>query len=110
MHLNQAFAPVAIWLNVLVWLVYFPTSILATKDAYMSSGEYNQGQFGHYVTQVFRSSPVVAARPNFMVPFSNCDDGMKLFVAPRGKKVAQLAHESAMIFDTKYVIQNQTSQ
>lgn len=94
--------PTSTWLQCLVSALLL-TPILATRDAYMSSREYNAGMYGPYITQTFRSSPIVAARPNFMIPYSNCDDGMKLFVAPHGDKVQEIASPNAMMFDTKYV-------
>lgn len=57
---------------------------LAEPQAFVRSSDYNDGKFGKYVTQTYRSSNVTAPRLNFMKPFTNCDDGSYLFISPRG--------------------------
>lgn len=58
---------------------------LADQQAFVGDARYNNGDFGHYPHQTFSSREgVEAPRPNFMKPFTNCDDGSYLFVSLRG--------------------------
>lgn len=68
------------------WLSVFSLvcPCLADEVAFFESTKYNNGDYGRYVTQSFRSSEAIAPRLNFMKPFTNCDDGSYIFVAPRG--------------------------
>jgi len=72
------------------------SSLAAAHDeALFRSTEYNAGQYGEYVLQRFTSTNVTAPRLNFMRPFTNCNDGSLLFIAPRGEK----ANSSVCILD-----------
>ncbi|KAK3629071.1 hypothetical protein LTR56_006532 [Elasticomyces elasticus] len=62
----------------------FILSTAAHDEAYHDSGRYNAGQYGDYVEQRFVSTNVTAPKLNFMRPFTNCNDGTYLFLAPRG--------------------------
>lgn len=50
----------------------------------VQSEEYNNGDFGEYPTHKFKTSSIEPPRLNFMKPFTNCDDGTYIFIAPRG--------------------------
>ncbi|WPH03451.1 putative oxidoreductase [Acrodontium crateriforme] len=71
------------WFVVLSSFLSLALGDLAVLD---NNAEYNDGRFGPYVTQSYRSSDVNSPRLNFMKPFTSCDDGSFLFVAPRGGK------------------------
>ncbi|KAK4903430.1 hypothetical protein LTR27_000361 [Elasticomyces elasticus] len=62
----------------------FILSTAAHDEAYHDSGRYNAGQHGDYVEQRFVSTNVKAPKLNFMRPFTKCNDGSYLFLAPRG--------------------------
>jgi hypothetical protein len=65
----------------LSWL----TTCLADQQAFINDARYNDGDYGHYPHQTFFSrAGIEAPRPNFMKPFTNCDDGSYLFVSLRG--------------------------
>lgn len=70
---------------------------LADQTPFYSDSAYNSGKLGKYVTQTFLSNPQVTQVPivNFEKPFTNCDDGSFLFVAPRGV----VARSTPMILD-----------
>jgi hypothetical protein len=68
-------------LTSLSWL----TTCLADQQAFIDDARYNNGDYGHYPHQTFFSrAGIEAPRPNFMKPFTNCDDGSYLFVSLRG--------------------------
>lgn len=46
--------------------------------------QYNEGKYGQYPTHQFKTTIIEPPRLNFMKPFTNCDDGSYIFVAPRG--------------------------
>lgn len=73
--------------------------LTATGEALLRDSAYNDGSYGRYVTQTFKSSNVSATRINMMQPFTGCDDGSYLFVTPRGEDVEQPA---AAIYDPRY--------
>jgi hypothetical protein len=57
----------------------------ADQQAFVNDARYNDGDYGHYPHQTFFSrAGIEAPRPNFMKPFTNCDDGSYLFVSLRG--------------------------
>lgn len=57
------------------------TTCLADQQAFVNDARYNDGDYGHYPHQTFFSrAGIEAPRPNFMKPFTNCDDGSYLFV------------------------------
>ncbi|KAF7187661.1 hypothetical protein HII31_11000 [Pseudocercospora fuligena] len=72
-------------------------SSIADEAPFYANSQYNNGKYGKYVTQTFKSNPAVTAVPvvNFMKPFTNCDDGSYLFIAPRGN----IAQSTPMILD-----------
>ena len=85
------------WLSYssLALAIVFSTFSAAHDEALYKSTEYNGGQYGEYVAQRFVSTNVTAPRVNFMRPFTDCDDGSLLFIAPRGEK----ANSSVVILD-----------
>lgn len=79
-----------------MYLVYLLTSFCALLTtcradlaAFFSNAGYNNGDYGRYVSQTFVSNPAVTSVPvlNFMKPFTTCDDGSYIFIAPRGDAV-----------------------
>lgn len=70
---------------------------LADQAPFLRNSAYNAGKLGKYPTQTFLSNPKVTEVPllNFERPFTNCDDGSFLFVAPRGV----VAKSTPMILD-----------
>lgn len=65
----------------LSWL----STCLADQQAFVNDARYNDGDYGHFPHQTFFSRDgIEAPRPNFMKPFTNCDDGSYLFVSLRG--------------------------
>lgn len=66
-------------------------------EGLVQDADYNEGAYGRYVTQTFRSANVTVPRLNMDMPFSNCDDGSYLFVTPRGEIVM---HPLAAIYDS----------
>ncbi|CAK1361250.1 hypothetical protein CB0940_03356 [Cercospora beticola] len=81
----------------LTFLTTILTPCLADQVAFHADSQYNDGKYGSYVTQIFKSHPQVTAVPivNFMKPFTSCDDGSYLFLAPRG----DAADATPMILD-----------
>ncbi|EMC95695.1 hypothetical protein BAUCODRAFT_499289 [Baudoinia panamericana UAMH 10762] len=67
----------------------------ADEPPFFQSGEYNAGEYGKYVTQNFITANVTVPRLNVNRPFTNCDDGSYLFIAPRG----EVANSSVCILD-----------
>jgi hypothetical protein len=60
-------------------------SCLADQQAFVNDDRYNKGDYGHFPHQTFFSRDgIESPRPNFMKPFTNCDDGSYLFVSLRG--------------------------
>ena len=58
----------------------------ADAEPYYRNDEYNEGAYGRYVQQEYKTSDIAPPRINFMQPFNKpeCDDGSYIFVAPRG--------------------------
>lgn len=70
----------------------------ADDKMFLKNDKYNAGEYGKYVTQHFRTTPIEPPRINFMRPFTNCDDGSYLFITPRGHEVSP----SFYIMDHEY--------
>ncbi|USW53537.1 Putative arylsulfotransferase [Septoria linicola] len=70
---------------------------IADQTPFYANSQYNDAQYGDYVTQTFKSNPQITAVPiiNFMKPFTNCDDGSYLMIAPRGN----VAEATPMVLD-----------
>ncbi|KAK3719322.1 hypothetical protein LTR37_004541 [Vermiconidia calcicola] len=56
----------------------------ADEQPYLRNKEYNEAEYGRYVTQKFKTVDIEAPLLNFMRPFTDCDDGSYIFVSPRG--------------------------
>ncbi|KAK4506138.1 hypothetical protein PRZ48_004103 [Zasmidium cellare] len=86
-------------MSLLVLFTAFLSICLADITPFYANDKYNKGDYGKYATQTFKSNPEVTAVPvvNFMKPFTNCDDGSYLFVAPRGA----VAPSTPMILDMR---------
>lgn len=61
-----------------------------------------EGKHGTYPKHHFKTSVIEPPRLNFEEPFSKCDDGSYMFVAPRGNVVGQ----SFYILDLEYVLRS----
>lgn len=75
----------------------FP-SARADAPVFLQNTKYNAGEYGKYVMQEFKTSHITPPRMNFMKPFTECDDGSYLFIAPRGN----IADSSFYIMDHEY--------
>lgn len=64
---------------------------LPPGEAFFADADYNNGQYGLYVTQTFKSINITVPRLNMQKPFTNCDDGSYLFISPRGNVASPLA-------------------
>lgn len=51
------------------------------------SDEFNDGEYGPWVLQGYHTTHLTSPRVNMMKPFSACEDGSKIFIAPRGEKI-----------------------
>lgn len=60
---------------------------LPPGEAVVQDAEFNNGAYGLYVQQTFKSRNITAPRLNMQQSFTNCDDGSYLFVTPRGEVV-----------------------
>lgn len=60
---------------------------LPPGEAFLQDAEFNNGAYGLYVRQTFKSRNVTVPRLNMQQPFTNCDDGSYLFITPRGEVV-----------------------
>ena len=87
--------------SALAAFVVFTAVCSGSTDHFINSTKYNEGEYGRYVTQNFRTASVKAPKPNLMMPFSACDDGSKLFLSPRGMIPKGEGSEGPMIFDLK---------
>jgi len=86
-----------LFLPVFLLIHSFLTTCLGDERPYFRNESYNNGEYGQYVTQTYRSSDVHSARLNVQSPFSKCDDGSKIFIAPRG----EIADTKLMILDAE---------
>jgi len=80
----------------------FPSAVRADHEGFFRNTEYNEGEFGDYVTQSFHTTDVTAPILNVNKPFTQCDDGSYIFITPRGEKAPShpfiLDHSGAMIW------------
>lgn len=63
------------------------TGQLPPGEAFVQDVEFNNGAYGLYVQQTFKSRNVTVPRLNMQQSFTNCDDGSYLFITPRGEVV-----------------------
>lgn len=94
-------AAITTWVTPFLLLLSSSTQpCLADDKMFLKNNKYNAGEYGKYVTQQFQTSPIEPPRFNMMKPFSECDDGSYLFIAPRG----EVAYSSFYIMDHEYGI------
>lgn len=86
------------WLAPFLLLLASCAPCRADEKMFLQNNKYNAGEYGKYVTQSFKTSPIQPPRFNFMQPFTDCDDGSLLFIAPRG----EVAYSSFYIMDAEY--------
>lgn len=75
------------WFFTLICLISFSwiSACLGDDQVFIQDERYNRGDYGHFPHQTFFSREgIESPRPNFMKPFTNCDDGSYLFVSLRG--------------------------
>ena len=78
-----------IMLNVvLILLVLVIARVQADHGPYFQSAAYDEGKFGEWPTETYRSSPIVGPALNYLQYSDECKDGLYTFIAPRGNKVA----------------------
>lgn len=76
-----------LWPALLSTLLFLALRCRADQQPYYQDARFNDGEYGRYVMQEFKTRPeMVPPRINFMQPFNRpeCDDGSYLFIAPRG--------------------------
>lgn len=86
------------WIAPLLLLLSSSIPCLADQEAFFQDEKYNHEDYGRWVTQKYKTSSIEPPRLNFMQPFTECDDGSYLFIAPRGDE----ANASFYIMDHEY--------
>ena len=74
--------------GVLILLALVITRVKADYGPYIQSAAYDEGKFGEWPTETYRSSPIVGPALNYLQYSDECKDGLYTFIAPRGNKVA----------------------
>ncbi|KAE8154206.1 ASST-domain-containing protein [Aspergillus avenaceus] len=82
--------------GLLIVLALFLVSVCADSGPYLQSSAYDEGRFGEWPTETYRSSPIVGPALNYLQHSDKCKDGLYTFIAPRGSRVA---HPGPMILD-----------
>lgn len=88
------------WLCILLAACLRALLCHADEKSFLKNAKFNDGEYGNYPKHKFRTSIIEPPRLNFMEPFTNCDDGSYIFVAPRGAA----AWSSFYILDHEYVL------
>ncbi|RMY41205.1 hypothetical protein D0866_00742 [Hortaea werneckii] len=74
-----------LWLSLPSTLLLAPIPYsYADEEPFVADEKYNSGDLGRYVTQSYKTTKEIAPRFNINLPFTNCDDGSYIFIAPRG--------------------------
>lgn len=58
--------------------------VSAEQPVFTDSAEFDNETFGKYPVQTFKSTPIVAPRPNFLLWDSRCESDLYTFLTPRG--------------------------
>lgn len=58
--------------------------VSAEQPVFTDSAEFDNETFGKYPVQTFKSTPIVAPRPNFLLRDSRCESDLYTFLTPRG--------------------------
>ena len=74
--------------GVLILLALVIARVQADYGPYIQSAAYDEGKFGEWPTETYRSSPIVGPALNYLQYSDECKDGLYTFIAPRGNKVA----------------------
>ncbi|KAE8387156.1 ASST-domain-containing protein [Aspergillus alliaceus] len=74
--------------GLLILLGLVLVSVRADYGPYFQSADYDEGKFGEWPTETYRSSPIVGPSLNYQKYSDECKDGLYTFIAPRGNKVA----------------------
>ena len=77
-------------------LLHLPSSIRADSPPYLADPSYERGAYGSYPSQSFLSSDLIAPRLNVLKDSPKCQDGLFIFMAPRGKALTS----TPMILDS----------
>ncbi|OAQ57556.1 arylsulfotransferase protein [Pochonia chlamydosporia 170] len=92
-------AAVATVLHVLNLLIsLYAGAANAEQPVYVASEGYDEGRFGKYPVQEFKSVELIAPRPNIVRQDSRCSRDLMTFLSPRGY-VEQATHPQATILD-----------
>ncbi|KAB8073765.1 ASST-domain-containing protein [Aspergillus leporis] len=83
------------------------TPIQADHGPYIQSTAYDDGKFGEWPTETYRSSPIVGPALNYLQYSDECKDGLYTFIAPRGNKVGNpgpmiLDQDGHLVWTKKY--------
>ncbi|KAB8225567.1 ASST-domain-containing protein [Aspergillus novoparasiticus] len=74
--------------GVLILLVLVIARVQADHGPYFKSAAYDEGKFGEWPTETYRSSPIIGPALNYLQYSDECKDGLYTFIAPRGNGVA----------------------
>ncbi|OAQ91350.1 arylsulfotransferase protein [Purpureocillium lilacinum] len=58
--------------------------VSAEQPVFTDSAEFDNETFGKYPVQTFKSTPIVAPRPNFLLRDNRCESDLYTFLTPRG--------------------------
>lgn len=90
-------------------LSFFLALTSADEGNFFRDQEYNDAAYGSYPHQSFHTTKAVAPRVNFIEYFNKteCDDGSKIFIAPRGNKAdatpVMLDSSGTLIWTTEHI-------
>ncbi|KIX01845.1 uncharacterized protein Z518_09572 [Rhinocladiella mackenziei CBS 650.93] len=83
--------------------------ILADQDPFINSQAFDDGEFGKYPTQEYKTSDIHGPRPNFLTHSGSCyNDGLYVMTTPRGYAVTSCGpmitdEKGALVWlDTRY--------
>ncbi|KAE8348761.1 ASST-domain-containing protein [Aspergillus coremiiformis] len=73
--------------GLLILFTLIVVRVQADHGPYFRSAEYDEGKFGEWPTETYRSSAIVGPRLNYLQYSDECKDGLYTLMAPRGGKV-----------------------
>lgn len=62
--------------------------VRADYGPYLQSEDYDEGKFGSWPTETYRSTPIIGPTLNYLESSTQCKDGQFTLIAPRGGGVA----------------------
>ncbi|KKK14755.1 hypothetical protein AOCH_005521 [Aspergillus ochraceoroseus] len=75
------------WDRLFLALAIFLNAVRADNGPYQQSKAYDNGDFGSWPTENYRSTPILGPSVNFIEQSSKCDDGQYILIALRGESV-----------------------